>query len=266
MVPDIARVADIVREVAASEIMPRFRHLEDRDVREKGPGDLVTIADVAAERQLSVRLTELLPGSVAIGEEAATADERVLERIQGDDPVWIIDPVDGTANFVAGRPVFAVMVALARRGETLAGWIHDPCGGSMAVATRGGGAWLDGVRLCVAPPVPLETMTGAVGTRYFERRVREHLESRMPRLAGTFTLQCAGHEYLRLLRGESHFSLYRRIMPWDHAAGALMHAEAGGYAAKLDGIGYTPMELAGGLLLAPDRPSWNALRTLLFGD
>lgn len=266
MIPDIEAVSAIIREVAAAEIMPRFRRLEGRDVREKGPGDLVTIADEATERALTRRLVDLLPGSVVIGEEAAAADPGILSRIQDSDPVWIIDPVDGTANFVAGRPQFACMVALARDGRTLAGWIHDPVTDRMAVGSLGEGAWIDGRRCRAAAPSAPEAMTGAVSTRFFEKRVREHLEARIPRLGGAFSLQCAGQEYLRLIAGETHFSLYRRIMPWDHAAGALMHAEAGGYAAKLDGGGYAPTELDGGLLLAPDRSGWTALRDLLFGD
>ncbi len=266
MVPDIDAVSAIVREVAAAEIMPRFRTLAGGDVREKGPGDLVTIADEAAELALSRQLMALLPGSTVIGEEAAAADSGVLGRLQDSAPVWIIDPVDGTANFVAGKPQFACMVALVRDGRTLAGWIHDPVTGRMAVGSLGEGAWLDGYRCRAAAPADPSEMTGNIGSRFFEKRVREHMEARIPRLGGAVSLQCAGQEYMRLIAGEAHFSLYRRIMPWDHAAGALMHAEAGGYCAKLDGGGYAPTELDGGLLLAPDRASWTALRDLLFGD
>ena len=79
-------------------------------------------------------------------------------------------------------------------------------------------------------------------------------------------LGCAAHEYLRLLDGTAHFALYHQLMPWDHAAGALMHAEAGGWHAKLDGGRYRPTELAGGLLLAPDEESWHALHALLFDE
>ena len=110
-------------------------------MREKGPGDLVTVADEESERQLTRRLMELVPNSAVIGEEAVAADQKVLDRIFDDVPVWIIDPVDGTSNFAAGKPAFGVIVAYARRGETLAGWIHDPLGKRTAVAMKGEGAW-----------------------------------------------------------------------------------------------------------------------------
>ncbi|EWY42257.1 inositol-1-monophosphatase [Skermanella stibiiresistens SB22] len=266
MLPDIDRVSTIIREVAETEILPRFRHLATADIREKGPGDLVTVADEASEVALTRRLADLLPGSVVIGEEATAADITVLDRIHGDDPVWIIDPIDGTSNFAAGKQHFGVIVALAAGGETLAGWIHDPLGGRMAVAEKGQGAWLDGARLRTAPASELPEMTGVLSSRYFDASTRERLEGRKLRLARTFSLGCAAHEYLKLNAGETHFSIYRRIMPWDHAAGALMHAEAGGYHARIDGTPYSPTQRDGGLLLAPDRASWTALRDLLFGE
>ncbi|MBM3573671.1 MAG: inositol monophosphatase, partial [Alphaproteobacteria bacterium] len=89
------------------------------DIKEKtGPKDLVTIADVEAERRLGPVLTDLLPGSVVIGEEAASADPTVLNRLAGEAPVWLIDSVDGTLNFSEGDPRFCVMVPLARRVAT----------------------------------------------------------------------------------------------------------------------------------------------------
>lgn len=265
MLPDIDRVSAIISEAAEAEILPRFRHLDSADIREKGPGDLVTVADEAMEKHLTERLTRLVPGSVVIGEEAVAADSRVLGRVFEDSPAWIVDPVDGTSNFASGKPVFGVIVAFVRNGETLAGWIHDPCGGRTATAVRGEGAWLDGTRLRVAPPAPIPQMRGAMSVRFFERAVRDHLERQVSQLGEAFSLHCAAHEYLTLLSGSSHFSLYRKIMPWDHAAGVLMHAEGGGYHAKLDGGRYAPTEHSGGLLLAPDRESWVALRDLLFG-
>ena len=145
-------VAALLREVAASEVLPRFRNLAKADVRAKTSAqDLVTLADLEAERVLTARLPALLPGSVVVGEEAAYADPRVLERLDGETPVWVIDPVDGTANFSAGRPTFAMIVALVDRGQTVAGWILDPLHDRMALAERGAGAWLGDTRIQAHP-------------------------------------------------------------------------------------------------------------------
>ena len=262
---DLDRIAGILREVAAAEIAPRFRQLSTDDVRHKSPGDLVTVADEAAERVLSQRLTDLAPGTVVVGEEAAAADPAVLDRLSHEAPAWVIDPVDGTANFAAGMPLFAIMLSLVRDGAARAAWILDPLTDVMAMAEEGGGAWSDGQRLSVAPAEEPAKMSGAVGYRYGRRPLVRKIAGRSHRVGPTFTLRCAGQEYLALLRAQSHFSIYHRILPWDHAAGQLLHAEAGGYSARLDGSPYRPTVFDGGLLLAPDRTSWNAIHAVLVG-
>ena len=98
MLVDSARIERLIAEIAAEEVMPRFEKLEAGDVSEKSPGDLVTIADVATERRLTPALLDALPGSRVVGEEAAAADPRILDQLAGDDPVWVVDPIDGTAN------------------------------------------------------------------------------------------------------------------------------------------------------------------------
>ncbi|HEY0836481.1 MAG TPA: inositol monophosphatase family protein [Azospirillum sp.] len=264
--PDIDRVSAVIREVAETEILPYFRQLTDGQVREKsGPTDLVTIADEAGERALTPRLADLLPGSVVVGEEAASADPAVLDRLSGDAPVWVIDPVDGTINFAAGRPAFAVIVALVQGGRTLAGWIHDPCGNRTAVAAAGEGAWMDGRRLRVADPAPVGAMRGAASTRFCPDEVGRRIREGLAAMGGHISLLSAAHEYLCLITGETHFSLYHRLMPWDHAAGVLLHAEAGGHAALVDGTPYRPTLLEGSLLMAPDEASWHAVRERLVG-
>src|SRR5260221_5826879 len=95
---DSEKLERLIAEVAAEEVMPRFEKLEAGDVSEKSPGDLVTIADVATERRLTPALLDALPGSRVVGEEAAAADPRILERLVGDDPVLGVQSGDGTAH------------------------------------------------------------------------------------------------------------------------------------------------------------------------
>lgn len=263
---DPARVAAAIRNVAEIDILPRFRQLKSGDIREKtGPKDLVTVADIEAERRLGPMLTALLPGSVAVGEEAVSADPSVINSLKGDAPVWLIDPVDGTLNFSEGDERFCVMVALVRQGRTVAAWIHDPLPNRTAIAELGGGAWFGTERLRVAAAGTPETMTGLLTIRLFDPATRERLRERRTRLGTAKTLRCAGHEYLQLAQGTAHLGLYYRLLPWDHAPGGLIHAEAGGYAAMLDGRPYAPTIHEGGMLLAPDRESWQTLKALLFG-
>jgi len=259
--PDPDRVADILREVAAEEIVPRFRSLAADEVRTKtGPDDLVTVADEAAERVLARRLPDLLPGSLVVGEEGVAADPAVLDRVHGDEAVWIVDPVDGTINFANGRPAFGTIVALARGGRTLMGWILDPLGGRLAVAEAGRGAELDGRRARVDPPAADAVLEGYASVRFRPVDERERIERGGPDVRRVDSLWCSAHEYLALLEGRARFALYGRTMPWDHAAGVLMWTEAGGHATRDDGSPYSIRLFEGGLLLAPDPASAARIR------
>lgn len=150
-----ADVEEAVRKAAAAEIMPRFRRLGAHEVDQKnGPHDLVTDADRNAELYLTQALGALLPGSVVVGEEAVHANPATYEAIQGDAPVWIVDPVDGTRQFVHGDDGFCTLVALVRHGAVLASWTYAPARDQLATAVRGGGAFLDGERLFAGPPEP----------------------------------------------------------------------------------------------------------------
>jgi fructose-1,6-bisphosphatase/inositol monophosphatase family enzyme len=269
MLPDADRVTRLIEEAAAAEIMPRFRQLAAGDVREKAPGDLVTVADEAVEARLTPLLVALVPGSIVVGEEGAASDPSLLNRLLDDRPVWIIDPVDGTSNFAEGKPAFAVMVALARGRDILAAWIHDPVAVRTAVAAAGEGAWLGDRRLSVAsaPSAPGD-MAGVLLSGFFgSRELGRKIEARRKRVRTVRSARCAGIEYLRLAAGEMHFSLFTKLMPWDHAPGVLLHREAGGHAAYLEGGAYEPAAIKrSGLLLAPDPDSWQQLHRLLLGD
>ncbi|MGW6461793.1 inositol monophosphatase family protein, partial [Streptomyces sp. NPDC055078] len=152
---DLSDVEEAIRKAAAAEIMPRYRQLAAHDIVEKdGPHNLVTTADRRAEEHLTASLTALLPGSVVVGEEAVHADPSIYEALRGDAPVWIVDPVDGTRQFVRGERGFCTLVALARRGELLASWTYAPVLDELAIAVRGLGARLDGALLRSGEPEP----------------------------------------------------------------------------------------------------------------
>jgi len=268
MAVDIEAVTAILREVAAEEVMPRFRALAEHEIRSKKGGEVVTVADVASERQISRRLRDLLPGSRVVGEEATAENPGLLDTFAQDDGwIWVIDPIDGTANFADGRPVFALMVGLVRQGETGAAWILDPNGPRCATAERGAGAWLDGTRLALGPPPAPEAMRGTLHASTFATAdMARQVQARRTRVGAVKSLRCAGWEYLRLANGEIQFSLFTRLMPWDHVPGTLIFREAGGLAQTLDGTPYGARDhRTPGLLMAPDQASWDWLYNRLFG-
>ena len=266
MTVDAEKVSALIQEVAKAEILPRFDRLAAGEIVEKGPGDLVTVADKAAEQWLAPALARLLPGSVVVGEEEAAGDVSVLKRLHEDAPVWVIDPVDGTINFASGIPLFGVMFGLIRKGEVIGAWVADPIRGRMAVAEAGAGATLDGKRLQAAKPAEPQRMSGVLTFRTGERQKAETVARNAPRVASHISLRCVAQEYLLLAEGRIHFATYNRTFPWDHAPGFLLHKEAGGYGRRLDGRPYHPADIQAPVLYAPDVASWEALRETLFRD
>ena len=125
------QVAAIMRDAANRAIMPRYQSLTADQIDAKAVDDVVTIADKEAELILAEGLARLLPEATIVGEEAAHANPALLDRL-GDALCWIIDPIDGTNNYAAGKPPFGVMIALSEAGETVAGWIYDPLSGRLA--------------------------------------------------------------------------------------------------------------------------------------
>lgn len=267
-------VALLLREAARAEIMPRFRRLAPGDIRAKtGPLDLVTEADEGAERVIEAGLKRLFPGCLVVGEEATAADPGLLGQLAEADLAFVVDPVDGTANFAAGLPLFGTMAAAILRGEVVGAWIHDPLGDDTALALRGEGAWMEDPagrvlsELRVAAPLPVSRMVGSVSWGFMPEPLKSRVTSRLPRLAAAVGYRCAAHEYRLAAAGHTHLLVYNKLMPWDHAPGWLIHREAGGYAARFDGSPYEAARHAsGGLICAPDRAGWEAARDALMGD
>ena len=160
----------MLRTAAATVVMPRFVALQPGEIEMKAANEPVTIADREAEAIIGRSLRSLLPHARVVGEEACAAEPSLAHNLS-DGMVWIIDPIDGTANFAAGRPPFAMMVALLQDGELTGSWILDPLSGRLAVAERGGGAWIDGERVRTSPdPVDLGNLHGIVSEAFLPRR------------------------------------------------------------------------------------------------
>ena len=242
-------VAEVIRQAATLEILPRFQDLHRTKVWEKAPGQIVTEADVAAEKFLHRELTRIQPGAL-VGEESSAADPSILNALNRDPIVWIVDPVDGTKNFSKGKPRFAVIVALVHNGQTIRGWIYDPITDRMIFAAKGQGAWLDNQRLSVPADGPIDRMKGSA-----------HYQSPLvPHVAIVGRSGSTGHDYIDLATGALDFAHFNRLYPWDHAAGILIHAEAGGFAQHIDNTPYTPIPLDETPVIAAPAPnSWRAL-------
>ena len=259
----LEEVARAIQEVAADVLEPAFARRDELAAWEKSAGEVVTAADVEAERLLGLRLGELQPGVPMVGEEATSREPTLPARWLAEAPrVWLVDPLDGTANFIAGSPDWAVMVALVDHGHTVASWMWRPADRHLFVAERGSGAALNGRQLlCPAAPHEVGALTGAVLTRYFDETTKATLTRNTHRFAHvTPGRRCVGVEYPMIAHGHQHFALFNRTLPWDHAPGVLLIEEAGGRARRLDGTVYRPAQMANGLLIAADEATWTTVR------
>ena len=253
------QVAAIMQDAANRAVLPRYQSLSADQIDAKAADDVVTIADKEAELILAEGLARLLPEAAIVGEEAAHADPALLERL-GDALCWIIDPIDGTNNYAAGKPPFGLMVALSQAGETVAGWILDPLTGRFAHAHRSAGAFIGEDRIAARstgqqPPV------AAISLVFMDPAQRQAMKDHIaPHYSLVDIPRCAAEQYPRLVLGVNDCSIFERTLAWDHAAGVLYVNEAGGKAARPDGRPYRVDEAhLPGLIGAASERLWDDL-------
>ena len=262
---DVDAVSALVRRVAADIVVPAWQALAASDIDEKSPGEWVTRVDRDAETALTWGLQELLPGAPVVGEEAASADPSLTGQLAHSDIAWLVDPLDGTSNYIAGSDQYAIMVALVRRQQTIAAWILQPATSRLYVAEAGAGTWRNGSRLSRPPgPATVSQLRGAVLTRFLSGEQRAAVAAAEPQFASIGPgRSCAGIDYPDIAEAGQDFCLFWRTLPWDHAPGALILTEAGGTAAHLDGRPYTPADPRPGLLAAASAEMHREITTAL---
>jgi fructose-1,6-bisphosphatase/inositol monophosphatase family enzyme len=261
---DLTPVAAHMRAVSDAEIRPRFRALADHDIRLKGPGDYVTEADESAERALGPLLRSVLDVPV-VGEEATAANPALVDAVRDAERAWVVDPVDGTANFVHGSPIYAVMVALVEHGRTSAGWVLHPETGTMYSALPGEDATIEvsdqllssAAGASVGVPAPSartgDGLRGGVAIKYAAEQYRRGLASAQEELGEYVTMRmCEGFDYADLVTGEVDYLVFSRALPWDHAPGAAIARASGCTVGRLDGSDYLPGVPGAPLLAARD--------------
>lgn len=267
---DTTTLANILRAAAKAEILPRFRRLDAGQVHRKSSAiDLVTEADEQAERFIRAEVAKTWPDALFVGEESVAADATLLDKLDRADFAIVVDPVDGTANFAAGLPLYATMASVVVKGETVAGIIYDPMGDDWVLAERGAGAFLrfpDGraQRLQVATSPALGDMVGHVSITFLPDASKPRILQNLAKVRVAANYRVAGHDYRTFATGHCHFVAFNKLMPWDHLAGCLIAEEAGGYVARFDGSPYLPNHREGGLIIATDRDNWQTLRREIF--
>ena len=207
--------------------------IENLQVSLKGPANFVSLADKRAEETLYEELIKARPGYGFIGEEGGTRE--------GTDKanVWIVDPLDGTTNFLHGIPHFAVSIALQREGALIAGLVYNPANDDLFLAEKGKGAYLNDQRLRVAGRKKLNESVIACGLPHIGRgdyRVSaEELSTLQPQVAGLRRFGAAALDLAWVAAGRVDGYWERNLSPWDMAAGIVLVREAGGFVSDISG-------------------------------
>ena len=233
---------------AARGLIRDFGEVEQLQVSVKGPGDFVSTADLRAEKVLRTELAKARPGYGMLFEEGGGA--------AGSDPRhrWIVDPLDGTSNFLHGIPHFAISIALERDGEIVAGVIYEPVRDEMFWAEKGGGAFLNDRRLRVSGRRQLGDALIGTGMPFAGHGDRETylatLAAVMPVTSGVRRIGAAALDLAYIAAGRLDGFWEFGLNIWDIAAGILIVREAGGYVTDLAG-GHGMLE-SGDVLAAND--------------
>jgi myo-inositol-1(or 4)-monophosphatase len=218
---------------AARGLNRDFGEVEQLQVSRKGPADFVSAADHRAEEVIRAELERARPGYALLMEESGATS--------GKDPQhrWIVDPLDGTTNFLHGIPLFAISIALERQGKLSAGIVYNPIADELFTAERGGGAFLNDRRLRVAARTNLAEAVVATGTPHHGRgdhpRYMKELAAVLPEVAGIRRCGAAALDLAWVAAGRFDAFWERDLSPWDMAAGLLLIREAGGFVTDLDG-------------------------------
>ena len=217
---------------AARGLIKDFREVENLQVSSKGAGDFVSRADIAAEKALQEELLGARPNYGWLGEETG--------ETAGTDPTrrWIVDPLDGTTNFLHGLPHWAISIALEHKGEVVAGVIYDPTKDEMFWAEQGVGAFLNDRRIRVSGRRRMIECLFATGVPFGNRNglaeTLQDLARLMPACAGVRRWGAAALDLAYVAAGRVDGFWERSLNPWDIGAGLILVREAGGFVEPID--------------------------------
>lgn len=227
----LQKLTDLVREVAQTEVMPRFLQVASS---KKSDGSQLTEADLASQAAFARCLPDLLDCPM-LGEEMTVAEQLALWQ-SSERGLWVVDPIDGTNNFINGLPHFALSVAYIRGGLPQMGVVFAPVADELFYAERGAGAFLNGRPLPLRSVAkPLADAIAGVEVKYLRSG---KLSSRMQTLApcgSQRSMGCCTLDWCYLAAGRYDVYVHGGQKLWDYAAGALIYAEAGGQLATLEG-------------------------------
>ncbi|MEE8379432.1 MAG: inositol monophosphatase [Gammaproteobacteria bacterium] len=227
---ELITLSDIIVPLAKAELLPRFTRVKRG---EKLDGSVITEADIVMQDRVRTALYEQWPAIGFLGEEMSAGEQVAL--LATGEPLWCLDPLDGTSNFAVGIPHFAVSLALLQDGQVKLALVYDPVREECFTASAGEGAYLNGGKL-VAPPVDvmLSQSTALIDFKRLPSELSARLVTERP-YASQRSFGSVALDWCWLAAGRCHVYLHGRSNIWDYAAGHLVFQEAGGHSTTLQG-------------------------------
>ena len=231
-------IKTILYDISKNIILPKYKNLKKEDIQFKNNKDLVTIVDIAVEKELQKTLNSFLPNSLFVGEESFANKPEIIERYNENQYCWTVDPIDGTTNFVKGKEKFAIMVALSFKEKILQSWIYKPLTNELSFATLGDGTYVNSKKISLKNLVNISESKGSISTKYWEQKYAYKMKKIKNLFKEVKSYGCIGFEYVDILKGNRDFAILSKLSPWDHIAGILLVREAGGSVIHFDFSNY----------------------------
>ena len=221
-------INEICFKISKKIILPKYKNLKEEDINYKNGLDLVTSADIAAEKELKKNLLKILPSSNFIGEEEFALNKNILKSYQEDEYCWTVDPIDGTSNFVNGKDKFAIMIALTKKDKILYSWIYKPLENLMCNAILNEGAYINNIKIQTKEVDSIGKAIGSISSKYWDKKHWEQIKNLKNQFAEVKSYRCIGYEYVDIGKGTRNFAILSKLSPWDHIPGVLFVRETGG--------------------------------------
>lgn len=246
---DRSLIERLIINVANEEILPRFC---TTGYEIKQDGSLLTEADLATDQRIHQALKAQWPEIAFLSEEMPSAEQE--EKVATAKHLWCLDPVDGTSNFAAGIPLFAISLALFNNGEVVMAFTYDPIRKEMFSAEKGKGAWLNGERLyCQPSGFKLEDAIAIVDLKRLSKPLAQRILFNPPYKSQRNLGSCV-LEWAWMAANRGHLYLHGGMKLWDLAAGTLLVSEAGGHASTLEGeTVFRPSMKPRSVIISPDK-------------
>ncbi len=262
----------ILKQVSEAIILPRYKRLSDTDISTKTSAtDFVTVADQEAEADITLKLLEILPGSLCIGEESVAEGRCDINALDADY-IWTVDPIDGTRNFIAGSEHFCCMVSLVEQGQPIRSWIYRPLVGDAVVATKNEGVrhYLPTGNILSCKPrhreKELPLLQGTLNVMGFDLSIRERVRDKLRGLPGRFHLGSAGIDALHIALGQSDYLMHSKLTPWDSVPVELTCRELGYYVRLAPDETHFKWLEKGILLAASTKAQWQKIAEYIWLD